>query len=71
MSYFSNNEKNNLVSMENKMLIYREIDNFFHIDALNILIKLHKKNARICWYDYEGFSDLYPPMNRIAHTTNL
>ncbi|WP_326494918.1 UU173 family protein [Mycoplasmopsis felis] len=71
MSYFSNNEKNNLVSMENKMLIYKEIDNFFHIDALNILIKLHKKNARICWYDYEGFSDLYPPMNRIAPYNQL
>ncbi|QGZ97434.1 DUF2779 domain-containing protein [Mycoplasma sp. NEAQ87857] len=34
--------------------------NYFDVNIANIVRQLHIKDARICWYDYEGFADLYP-----------
>ncbi|MGZ9796949.1 UU173 family protein [Mycoplasma sp. 4013] len=70
-SFFSKKEKENLVEFTRKIELYNKNINFFNLDALTKILPLHQKDARICWYDYEGFSDLYPPLNNIAPYNQL
>ncbi|WP_373457156.1 UU173 family protein [Mycoplasma sp. 1578d] len=37
-----------------------ELINYFNIAILDVIKKIHIKDQRIIWYDYEGFSDLFP-----------
>ncbi|WP_036464331.1 UU173 family protein [Mycoplasmopsis sturni] len=39
---------------------YNLTPNFFQFNTINTIAQLHYKNARIIWYDYEGFSDVFP-----------
>ncbi|MBN4083522.1 DUF2779 domain-containing protein [Mycoplasma sp. CSL10137] len=64
--YYKNISKNNIKSIIDENKKFNETDNFFTIAALNKIKKLHKKDAKICWYDYEGFAELYPPLNNIG-----
>ncbi|QZE12397.1 UU173 family protein [Mycoplasma sp. Ms02] len=34
--------------------------NFVRLSALNVIKKMHEKDKRIIWYDYEGFSSILP-----------
>ncbi|MCU9935676.1 hypothetical protein NWP96_00445 [Mycoplasmopsis cynos] len=62
---FSGNFANNnaikfIGDLKNKIQEFKSIPNLFNVDALNKIIKLHIKDAKISWYDYEGFSDIIP-----------
>ncbi|MCU4706725.1 DUF2779 domain-containing protein [Mycoplasma sp. CSL7503-lung] len=65
LSYYSKQSKNHIPSINIENINFKNSDNFFKIAALNKIKQLHKKDAKICWYDYEGFSELYPPMNNV------
>ncbi|UUD35836.1 DUF2779 domain-containing protein [Mycoplasmopsis citelli] len=43
--------------------VSKNLVNFFNIGILEVIKKMHIKNQRIIWYDYEGFSDLFPIIN--------
>ncbi|WP_426461303.1 UU173 family protein [Mycoplasma hafezii] len=57
-------------------LFYKTQD-FFNFNVANLIKRLHIKNARICWYDYEGFSDLFPvldyvnPYNQVVNQVSI
>ncbi|CCP23886.1 UU173 family protein [Mycoplasmopsis cynos] len=68
---FSGNFANNnaikfIGDLKNKIQEFKSIPNLFNADALNKIIKLHIKDAKISWYDYEGFSDIIPPCDGIG-----
>ncbi|QKT05287.1 UU173 family protein [Mycoplasma sp. OR1901] len=69
--YYKTLSKTNIKSMIIENNNFNMSDNFFTISALNKIKKLHKKDAKICWYDYEGFSELYPPINNIGSYNQL
>ncbi|SJZ43037.1 UU173 family protein [Mycoplasmopsis verecunda] len=62
---FRDEERKSLEKMANKIARIKNNKNFFNINALNIIKDIHKKNARICWYDYEGFMALYPIIDNV------
>ncbi|TDV22852.1 uncharacterized protein DUF2779 [Mycoplasmopsis mustelae] len=66
MSFFNKKSKLSLTALATEMKRFNKNDNYFNIEALNQIINLHQKDAKVCWYDYEGFSDLYPPLDGIA-----
>lgn len=37
--------------------------NFWRLSTLNVIKKIHVKNARTIWYDYEGLSSILPIIN--------
>lgn len=45
---------------------FNSIPSSFNIETLNIIKNIHIKDALISWYDYEGFSDIFPPVDGIA-----
>ncbi|MFV8418195.1 UU173 family protein [Mycoplasma sp. VS299A] len=68
--YYSGNafkpaEKKSYELISNKILKLKNNINFFNIQALNVVKKIHIKDARICWYDYEGFMSLYPIIDNV------
>ncbi|MEE3928167.1 DUF2779 domain-containing protein [Mycoplasmopsis ciconiae] len=38
-------------------------NNYFRVSTLNVIKQLHQKDAKIVWYDYEGFSSVLPPLD--------
>ncbi|VEU70034.1 UU173 family protein [Mycoplasmopsis glycophila] len=42
-----------------------ETDDYFNFNIANFIRKLHIKDARVVWYDYEGFSELFPIMDHL------
>ncbi|MHA3859548.1 UU173 family protein [Mycoplasma sp. Z463D] len=68
--YYSGNaykpaEKKAFESITNKIVKMRKNINFFNVQALNVIKNIHKKDAKICWYDYEGFMNLYPIIDNV------
>ncbi|WP_416754891.1 UU173 family protein [Mycoplasma sp. 654] len=68
--YYSGNafkpaEKKSYEAITNKIARIKNNINFFNIQALNVVKKIHIKDARICWYDYEGFMNLYPIIDNV------
>ncbi|WP_025755594.1 UU173 family protein [Mycoplasmopsis cricetuli] len=62
-----NNLKNDINKKRDLKIIHDKVNNlitnsvnFFNWEIINIIKNLHLKNKRIIWYDYEGFSDLFP-----------
>ncbi|VEU75511.1 Domain of uncharacterised function(DUF2779) [Mycoplasmopsis maculosa] len=44
----------------------RQTSNYFNLYAVDLLTKLHKKNKRIIWYDYEGVTTPWPILNNVS-----
>ncbi|WP_416738761.1 UU173 family protein [Mycoplasma sp. 005V] len=68
--YYSGNafkpaEKKSYETIANKIAKIKNNINFFNIQALNVVKKIHRKDAKICWYDYEGFMNLYPIIDNV------
>ncbi|QCZ36675.1 UU173 family protein [Mycoplasma nasistruthionis] len=63
---YSDKEKRDIVSMLNKINRVKNVPNYLNIEALNIIKPLHLRDKRICWYDYEGFMDVYPILDFVA-----
>ncbi|MFV8468410.1 UU173 family protein [Mycoplasma sp. VS292A] len=68
--YYSGNafkpaEKKSYEAITNKIAKIKHNINFFNIQALNVVKNIHIKDARICWYDYEGFMNLYPIIDNV------
>lgn len=49
----------------------RKTTNFFTTNVFYLFSKLHKKNQRIIWYDYEGFSLPTPILDDTKHYQQL
>ncbi|MFV8483963.1 UU173 family protein, partial [Mycoplasma sp. Z473B] len=69
-NYYSGNafkpaEKKSYEAITNKIARIKNNINFFNIQALNVVKKIHIKDDRICWYDYEGFMNLYPIIDNV------
>nr|WP_322958802.1 DUF2779 domain-containing protein [Mycoplasmopsis canis]WQQ12125.1 DUF2779 domain-containing protein [Mycoplasmopsis canis] len=54
-----------IVALKESMDEFKMIPNTFDINALNVIKKLHIKDKRISWYDYEGLSDIFPPIDGV------
>ncbi|RIV16611.1 UU173 family protein [Mycoplasmopsis gallopavonis] len=63
--------------VDKKASAFNKMDDYFNINIANLIRKLHIKDARICWYDYEGFSELFPiidhlnPYNQLVNQVSV
>ncbi|WP_051789169.1 UU173 family protein [Mycoplasma buteonis] len=63
--YYQLREIYGLDFINHKNNLFNKTQDFFNFNIANLIKKLHVKDARICWYDYEGFSDIFPIFNHI------
>ncbi|QNM93722.1 DUF2779 domain-containing protein [Mycoplasma sp. Pen4] len=55
----------NLKNIVSRVSQLKKDINFINIESLNIIKDIHRKDARICWYDYEGFMGIYPIIDNV------
>ncbi|WP_170128429.1 UU173 family protein [Mycoplasmopsis edwardii] len=57
---------NNIDDLKNRIESLTKVSDIFNVESLNKIKQLHIKDARISWYDYEGFADIISPFNGVG-----
>ncbi|WP_027121216.1 UU173 family protein [Mycoplasma leonicaptivi] len=63
--YYSKQAKNNVLLWNKANKDFFNKEEYFNVNTLNLIKELHIKDAKICWYDYEGFSDIFPVLDGV------
>ncbi|VEU58293.1 UU173 family protein [Mycoplasmopsis gallinacea] len=64
--FFKAKSLQNLELYKNNKEFFESVPNYFNIHFLNYIRNLHIKDKRVIWYDYEGFSNVFPILDQSA-----